>query len=737
MSGMPLYRAAGLVGCVSLALMVAANAAGTTPAATEADYARAERFLSWNEQHYLLNADPQPRWIGHQDRFWYERTSAVGAKEHVVVDARTGKRTVVAQAGRVALESAPVDPSISPSGEWQVLVRDHNIWMRASAGGSQFPLTSDGIQHYGYAGFTGDSTHAVTDRRNAAPVRPVVLWSPDSRFLLTHRIDERAVGELHLLQSVPEDGSARPRLHTYRYAMPGDEHLPLVELVAVDLRTKQQVTLASGPLVGSIMTLLERGEAWWSADSQAIYYLQRNRYSTSLILYKADPLTGKVREILQERAATPLRTSNEGSIFAERPSVRVLTNGDVIWYSQRDGWGHLYYYDGVTGELRHPITHGPWLVRSVVRVDESGQRIYFMASGRESARDPYEQYLYSVRFDGSQLRLLTPEAANHAWPHVSSGRFSPSGRYFLDSYSRPELPPVFVLRTAQGRLIERLEQADISKLRVDGHQPIEPFVTTAADGVTPIYGNLFRPSTFDAARRYPVIDAIYPGPQAIRTRKDFTTATFDELEAQSLAELGFVVVTIDGRGTPFRSQAFANHAQGRLADASDIEDHIAGIRELAQRYPFMDLQRVGIDGVSAGGYAAVRALLNRADFFKVAVAAEGPHDARGYVAAWGEIYLGPMAEHYAAAANAPLARRLQGKLFLMHGELDDNVHPAATLRLVDALVAANEDFDLLVLPNANHRAWQTPYFIRRKWDFFVRHLQGSTPPQGYSIRRPD
>ncbi len=769
-------------------------AATQLPAAA---YARAERFLSWNKDRYLVNADIQHHWIAGTDRFWYLRTNSKGEKEFVVVDAATGAEApafdharlagaLSAAAGkgvdpgrlpfatfRYAMSAEAIqftfenrgwtcrftagpspcvresqsafDPAVSPDGGLRAVVKDHNLWVRAMDGDLEFPLTTDGIEHYDYATSPGYSTHFVTDLRRLAPVQPQVIWSPGSRFLLSFRLDERQVEDLFLVQSVPEDGSVRPKLYKYRYALAGDENLPMIEPVVFDVLERRRVPLATPPLVCSAFTPIEKREMWWSADSSALYYLRRDRYSKSVTLDRADPSTGVVTTLMRENSGTTVHT-NASNPFRP-PVVRTLANGDIIWYSQRDGWGHLYYYDR-TGTLRNRITRGDWAVTDIVRVDEPSRRIYFTASGRESGRDPYQQYLYSIRFDGSGIRLLTPEVADHS-PLQSASRspgtgdsetapFSPSGRYFVDSYSRPDLPPVLVLRTADGKLIRQLEQADISKLREGGYRPIEPFTVLAADGRTPTYGNLFRPSDFDPMRKYPIIDSNYSGPQAIRSRKSFTAANFDSFEARSLAELGFVVVTIDGRGTPGRSRQFLEYSYGQLHKASDLDDHIAAIRQLARRYPFMDLDRVGIDGTSGGAYMAARAILDHPEFYEVAVAAEGNHDQRAYLAPWGESYLGPLDQAaYLAAATPPLASRLQGKLLLMHGEMDDNVHPALTLRLVDALIKANKDFDLLIIPNADHSAAATSgYFIRRKWDYFVRNLQGKEPPAGYSIRQP-
>ncbi len=788
----------------------AGTPADTVPRVTAEDYARAERFIDWNKDRYTRNTTLEHHWIGREDRFWYLRTTGTGDREFVVVEAASGKRSPAfdqpklaaalsraagkaVEAGKLpfsrftfvrnksaiefsfdgklwtcelqapactAAANPPADEVVSPDGKWAAVLEDYNVWVRStSGGGAPVPLTTDGVEHYSYAGSPGYNLHFVTDLRHPKPTPPQVVWSPDSRFLLTHRIDERQVKDFWLLQSVPEDGSLRPKLYTYRYAMAGEEHLPLLEPVVIDVAARRAVKLSTAPLVCSVRTLIELHYAWWSADGKSVYYLNRDRFSKSVSLNRADPASGAVRELLRETSNTVVQT-NANNVF-DFPLVRTLRNGDVIWYSQRDGWGHLYYYSvggkGVSGSsssgaatLRNQITRGDWLVRSIVRVEESGRKIYFTASGREAGRDPYEQRLYSIRFDGSGLRLLTPEEAEHDLRIVSVfsddpsvneeelGAFSLSGRYFVDGYSRPDEAPIFVVRTADGRLVKRVEEADISELRAGGYTPIEPFKVLAADGRTAVYGNLLRPSRFDPNRKYPVIDANYPGPQSRRTGKSFVAAVFDREEAQSLAELGFIVVTIDGRGTPHRSRAFSEYSYGRLDKASDLEDHLAGLRQLAERYPYLDLDRVGIYGISGGGFRAAQAILAYPDFYKVAVSSEGNHDQRGYLAPWAETYVGPLGERdYLASATTPLAGNLKGRLLLMHGEMDDNVSPTLTMKLVDALIKANKDFDLLIIPNTNHgTAFKSPYFIRRKWDYFVRNLLGAEPPVNYLLKGP-
>ncbi|HUY99679.1 MAG TPA: prolyl oligopeptidase family serine peptidase, partial [Thermomicrobiaceae bacterium] len=388
----------------------------------------------------------------------------------------------------------------------------------------------------------------------------------------------------------------------------------------------------------------------------------------------------------------------------------------------------------------------PWTVRDVVHLDEAGGWLYFTAGGREPARDPYFRHLYRCRLDGTDLSLLTPEDAEH------SVTVSPSGRFFLDTHSRVDLPPVTVVRAADGAHVLTLEEADVAGLLARGWRFPERVRVTARDGVTPLYGMLIRPSGYDPARRYPLLDAIYPGPQTIRTPKGFPDAASGFWQDQALAELGFVVVTLDGRGTPYRWKAFHDAAYGeRFGEAGGLGDHVAGLRQLGERDGSLDLERVGIYGHSGGGYASTRALLSFPDFYRVAVSSAGNHDQRGYNASWGERWIGPYeAEVYALQDNIARAGQLQGKLLLVHGELDDNVHPSLTLRLVDALIAADKDFDLLIIPHTNHGLFDTrrglaaqerylsqghPYFVRKRWDYFVRHLLGAEPP-AYHLTPP-
>ncbi|MEZ4586118.1 MAG: prolyl oligopeptidase family serine peptidase [Gemmatimonadales bacterium] len=400
--------------------------------------------------------------------------------------------------------------------------------------------------------------------------------------------------------------------------------------------------------------------------------------------------------------------------------------------SERDNWVHLYLYDLATGQLKNRITTGDGNVNDVLLVDEKARTIYFTGNGREQGRDPYFSHLYRIGFDGKGLTLLTPEDAHHLVT------LSADGRYFIDSYSKPDVPPVTVLRDRSGKLVMRLEQADVSRLLAGGWKPPTPIRMKARDGVTDIYGLMFTPSSLDSTRKYPIVDYIYPGPQSGSVGpRMFIPSRGDH---QALAELGFVVVAIDGMGTPDRSKAFHDAYYGRMGD-NTIPDQVAAIKELAGRYPFIDLDQVGIWGHSGGGFATASAMFRFPDFFKAGIAESGNHDNRNYEDDWGERYQGLLvregaSDNYAAEANQTYASQLKGKLLLAHGGMDDNVPPYNTTLVADALVKAGKDFELLIFPNARHGyGADGAYMMRRRWDFFVKNLLGAEPPKEYPLGR--
>jgi dipeptidyl aminopeptidase/acylaminoacyl peptidase len=475
----------------------------------------------------------------------------------------------------------------------------------------------------------------------------------------------------------------------------------------------------------------------WKQNGQRLYFTHALRGAKRIQLMEADLQTGAARLIVKDTQATHVELNLD--IVAGKPNWDVINGGrDVIWFSERDGWGHLYRFDG-DGNLKNRITSGPWTVGDLLVVDETVGRIGFTARGRDADRLPGMADLYAVNLDGTGLARIAGEPADH------TVYASPDGRFFVDAWSRPDLPPVSVLRDRTGRILRELEKADVSAARTAGWSEPEIFEYKARDGVTSMYGLLYKPSDFDSTRVYPVIEYIYPGPFIGSVgRWNFGGGVLGSAlrgDQDALAELGFIVVQMDHLGTPFRSKAVQDNYWGNMGD-NGIPDHITALKQLGARYRWMDLDRVGIYGHSGGGFASTDAILRYPDFYKVAVSTAGNHDNRTYHAAYAEKYQGLMTkdtvrgtDSYANQVNASLAANLKGKLFLMTGDMDDNVHPAMTLQVVDALIKANKSFDFMILPNRSH-GLNEPYVIRRRWDYFVQHLMGMVPPDNYTIRPP-
>jgi dipeptidyl aminopeptidase/acylaminoacyl peptidase len=743
---------------------------------TRADYERAARFLGRNARPLVTGDVVRPSWLSG-DRFWYRNTTSSGW-EFVLVDAAAGTRrpafdharlaSALSMAAdtpyiadklpfesfewldasriRIALDTArgwtcdvagytcapespqrrPVEEVRSPDGRWAAFERDGNLWVRSIANGEETPLTTDGEPDFGYAANPVSCCDAVTSVRQNRKKRPLLVWSADSRKIGTMRLDERGVKELHLL----ETAKGRPIVHAYKYALPGDSVVPRYEVHVFDIETRKGVRSPKGLQDGvntsccwfTTDTLWK--DAQWGSGSDDFYYTHGQRDYERQELVHLDVRTGEARTILTETQPTFVELTPLTGGF---PNWRLVNgNRDVVWWSERDGWGHLYRFDAASGALKNRLTEGPWLVAEIHRIDEATGFVYFTAIGREDGRDPYFRHAYRVRLDGTGLQLLTPEEADHAVT------FSPSGRFFVDTYSTRTLPPVTVLRRIDGSVAMTVQEADVSLYEELGGVYPEPFTVKARDGITDLYGLLYRPSSFDAAGMYPVINYIYPGPQvgSIGPRS-FTVSPRGD--AQALAELGFLVVQIDALGTPLRSKAFHDAYYANMGD-NGLADQVAGIQQLAARDPSFDLSRVGIYGHSGGGFASTDAMLRYPDFFHVAVSTAGNHDNRSYDYSWGEKYQGLLettkagGDNFDSQANHLLARNLRGKLLLMYGTLDDNVHPNATLLVVDELIKHNKAFDMLVMPNRNHGFAAEPYVVRRTWDYFVEHLLGVEPP---------
>ena len=608
--------------------------------------------------------------------------------------------------------------AVSPDKKWTAFLKGPNLWIRNTETKEEYPLTSDGEEHYDYAAsrswYWKECVSHPEDNEDERTID--VSWSPDSKKLVTYRTDRRDVGRLWLFQACPDSGY-RAKVWSYERSLPGETNTPRVEYFIFDIETRKKIPVNLPPQ----STIVAWSSPSWFKDSKQLYIQQYERGYQEMNLLDINPETGEVRTVIKETSDT--------QVDVDKRDYHILENrGEVVWMSERSGWSMLYRYNWDTGELKNAVTSGEYVVRSIEHVDEEAGVVYFIAGGREEDRDPYYQHLYCIGLDGKGLKLLTPENAEH------SIKISPDKKYFVDTYSRIDQPPVHTLRCLKdGTLIRILEEGDVKDLLNTGWQYPEPFRVKARDGKTDIYGVLFRPSTVDPHKKYPVIDATYSGPHAVNTPKSFYRGCRNS--EVPLAELGFIVITVDGLGTANRSKAFHDFSYKNLGDIG-ADDHIAALKQLADRYSYMDLERVGIYGHSAGGYDAARALLIRSDFYDVAVSSAGNHDHRMAKAWWPEHWMGfPEGEHYAEQSNLAIAGNLKGKLLLVHGDMDNNVNPACTLGLVNELIKANKDFDLLILPNYDHNLSGNTYFIRRRWDYFVKHLYGTEPPGEYTISK--
>ena len=758
------------------------------PASAQApDYSRAERLLGWNTSSMIAGDEVNPRWMSGGNRFWYRNKTGTGA-EFVLVDPVRGTKGLLFDHNRLASAMSMANDTaynpdklpfssfdflrnetaielrvgkkrfdcdirqyscmvgdttyddspyaLSPDSAWEVFSRDYNLWLRSKGGRDSVQLTTDGVEFFAYGTGTPQPTQLL---RNPAPrPRPNVVWSPDSRKLVVSRTDERNVLHMHYISYT----SPRPRHFEKPYALPGDSVVALPSLHVLDLTETLAALKAdnvAAPAPKNIRVELDPVpfrlsfsssglDSLWSSNSDRLHVTTYTRGAKKLLLTEIDAATGVQRIVAGDSA----KTNVIGQEYVEPKSWYVTRDGnDVIWWSERDGWAHLWLYDR-GGNVKNEITTGAWPTGRLHWVDEAKRQIWFIGRGREPG-NIYYGFLYRINFDGSGLTLLTPEPADH---EIS---FSPSGQFFVDTYSTIDTPPITVLRRAvDGTIVRELERADISRLGEAGWQPAQPFRVKARDGITDIFGLMYLPPNVDPAKKYPIIENIYPGPfvGSVGTW-DFKSGG----ETFSLAQLGFVVVQIDHMGTRYRSKAFHDNYYGNMGD-NGIPDHIAALKQLAVMYPFIDLERVGIFGHSGGGFASTDAILRYPDFYKVAVSGSGNHDNATYGDYWGETYQGLMTKdpktgktNYESQANRLLAGNLKGHLLLMTGDMDDNVHPAMTIQVIDALIKANKDFDFIIAPDRGH-GLNEPYFIRRRWDYFVRYLMGAEPPREYEIRRP-
>lgn len=744
-SGVLLF-ALGSMSCISL------WAQGTVE-----DYNRAYALREKYNAKHVLYAGVVPHWVDQTSAFWYVRQTEKG-KEYVKVDAASKKRTALfdqqkmasaltEKAGReinaynlplqncrlnISLDTLrfqldgkfwaysiknnrlldegaipsrgkerhwmEVDdekegrPVTSPDGKWTAFIKNDNVYVREVATGKEKQLSQDGTLSNYYSSY--------------------IQWSPDSKSVVSCRIRPVEKRYVYYVESSPAD-QAQPKLHKQEYAKPGDElrfKVPCIFEVESGRRLIPSTELFSHQY--------ELSGPMWNADSKAITFEYNERGHKVYLVLEMSAVDGSVRTLIEEK--------EEKYVNYPRIYRNYLGDGKrIIWSSERDNYNHLYLYDRATGKPLNQITKGEWYVRGVQHVDEANEVIYFSANGMKKGEDPYLIHYYKINFDGSNLVELTPEEGMHqCW-------YSSDYKYLVDVYSKVDQAPIAVLRDAKnGKIRMQLDKADISALLANGWKAPEVFSAKGRDGKTDMWGVIYRPSNFDPSKKYPVIEYIYSGPGDQYVPKTFSSYNW---WMTSLAELGFIVVQVDGMTTSFRSKEFEEVCYKNLKDAG-LPDHIAWIKAASQKYPYMDIDRVGIFGCSAGGQESTGAVLFHPEFYKAAYSACGCHDNRMDKIWWNELWMGyPVDESYSACSNVDNAHLLSRPLMLVVGELDDNVDPASTMQVANALIKANKDFELVVIPGAHHTMGED-FGEHKRYDFFVRHLMGVTPPSWDKVK---
>ena len=585
---------------------------------------------------------------------------------------------------RDELANPPVD---SPDKKWAAFIKNYNVYIRSKIDNKEYQLSSDGGTGEYYSSY--------------------FFWSPDSRRVVTARVRPAEKHMIYYIESSPED-QLQPRHYAYEYQKPGDA-IPQKYPQLFDIVTRKQIHVADNELPDQYSI----EDIKWSKDSKYFTFEYNRRGHQLYQVIRVDANSGEYKVIINETSSTFIDYT--GKMFRHD----LEESGEIIWASERDGWNHLYLYDAENGIVKNQITKGNWVIRGVVWVNEKDRQLTFQASGIEPG-DPYYINYYRINLDGSGLKKLTDGDGNHA------AFFSPDKKYFIDTWSRVDSPPVTVLRKSDdGTKIMDIEKADISKLLETGIRLPEPFVAKGRDGTTDIYGIIIKPSNFDPSKKYPVIENIYAGPHSSFVPKSFMDKT---ISMHQLAELGFIVVQIDGMGTSNRSKAFHDVCWKNIKDAG-FPDRILWLKAAAQKYSWIDISKVGIYGTSAGGQNAAGAVLFHPEFYKVAVAACGCHDNRMDKMWWNEQFMGwPIGKQYSESSNVDNAWRLKGKLLLINGEMDNNVDPSSTAQFVNALIKANKEFEYVLIPGAKHTNGGT-YGERKRRDFFVKYLLGAEPPE--------
>lgn len=699
-------------------LAMAFGAESAASQVTRADYERADTILKCSDRVYSPAIHPE--WIDSSHYFWYKNHEKEG-DFYYLVNAESGKKQRAADKKGLAAffskkqkklaesllkeeekrpdrwrrrEEASV-PVVSPDKKWEAYVKDNNLYLsplwdekEKDKPKEEIALTMDGTANLRYDGWS-------------------IIWSPDSRKLATVKVRDVQERRIPLIESSPSS-QKQPILQWRDYAKPGDV-LPVYLPVLFDVEARKQMALNVTPYENQFYLNL----TGWREDSRAFTFEFNQRGHQRYVIGEVSAADGSIRHLVDEQTKTFIYYYNNYRYD--------LDDGkELLWISERDGWRHLYLIDGTSGQVKRQVTKGEWVLRQVDYVDETNRVVYFTASGFNKGEDPYNLHYCRINLDGTGFTDMTPENGNH---RVT---FSADRSYFTDVYSRPDLPPVSQLkRTSDVSVVAGLQRCDVSVLQAEGWQMPEVFCAKGRDGQTDIWGNIYRPMHFDASKSYPVVEFIYAGPHDSHVDKDFKPAHH---LVSKLVELGFIVVSIDGMGTSNRSKAFHDVCWKNLKDAG-FPDRIAWMKAAGAKYKYMDLNRVGIYGWSAGGQNAMAALLFHNDFYKVAVALCGCHDNRMDKIWWNEQWMGyPIDASYSTSSNVDNAYRLKGKLLLINGELDDNVDPASTLQVVSALMKANKNFEQLYLPGKTH-SLGGPFEMHKMHDFFVKNLLGQEPPE--------
>lgn len=784
----------------------------------KARYQKAQTLMRgiWNKS-VVRNATVFPTWIGQSDCFWYERQLKDG-KEYRLVNAKTATNeeafdhaelavALTAAVGQevrssdlpinnleielefstestkatlkylktlvkgicfiafnkkwrfetqskicAEIETVPEDWVVSPDGKQAVFTRYFNLWVRNLSSGEERALTQDGEEDYAYG--------AIGEAWGNPPghVTLQVIWSPDSNKIFTVQRDKRQVKNLPLVHHVPQDGSLRPTVSQVKIAYPGDEHVPTLRLLIINIAAGQSQAANYRPIPATRNDwgLFSSRLGWWATDSRRAYFVDMERDYKTVRLVELNTLNGTTKVLFEETSETQINLMLNGD---EVPTLMPLPQTcELLWFSERSGWAHLYLYDLETGNLKHPVTQGNWLVRDIVSFDASRREVFIQTGNRVASRDSYYRDLVRVNIDTGELTTLA--SSDHEYWAVSqynhntqmmrdligsistaTGSISGTGDFAVVTRSRADEAPVSLLLDRNGNEILEVEAADISSLP-DGWRWPEPVKLLAADGKTDIYGLMFRPSGFSQEQTYPVISHLFSTPDFPWASKgSFSNGVllgWPYLDAAALAELGFIVVQIDGRGVSYSSKAFQDESYGRVESASTLDDHIVGIQQLAERYPYMDLDRVGITTHLGGGPGAVQGLLQYPEFYKVGVSGF-LHDSRLMPSLWGEKYEG-ISGSVGESSRFPnnryqypedMAGNLKGKLLLMQGMLDTTNPPASMFRVIEALQKANKDFEMILLPNFGHGV--SDYLIRRAWDYLVTYLLRDDPPKEFTL----